>query len=387
MMRALRARANGRRMVLLAMALVTVPTTRAAASGPAPATVQATASAARQDSATRRRPQDVGRTEARDDGPRAVSSGPYQVWYWPRQERLAERILERALGQTPLPGLPPDALPGADTVRIVLAPTQALWDSITGQGVPEWAAGIAEPARALVVLPTYAWERMSNAELYTTLRHELAHVALHRYVAPARVPRWVDEGYARWAAGEWDYGAVWQLRLAFVFQRTPPLDSLTLEWPAGEANARIAYLLSTSAFEYLAGLSGERGLAVLFHRWRSDHSFDGALRRTYGLTVGQFEEDWVHEVKTRYAWPLFLAHSLVFWAFGGLLVLALFFLRRRRDRAKLEHLRATEPPDEPAFWVEDDEAPFPQTPRQPPPAQQPPEDSRRSQVEPDPPDQ
>ncbi|HKJ92306.1 MAG TPA: hypothetical protein VJ957_04015, partial [Longimicrobiales bacterium] len=210
---------------------------------------------------------------------------------------------------------------------------------------------------ALVVLPTFAWSRMSNADLYTTLRHELAHVALHRYVAPARVPRWVDEGYARWAAGEWDYEAIWQLRLAFVFQRTPPLDSLTLEWPAGEANARVAYLLATSAFEHLAGLAGEHGLDVLFRRWQQTRSFDQALRTTFGITVGQFEKDWVHDVRTRYAWPLFLAHSIVFWAFGAVLVLVLFMLRKRRDRAKLEQMRATEPPDEPAFWLEGDEPP------------------------------
>ncbi len=317
--------------------------------------------------------------------PRVAAAGPYRVIYWPQQERLARRILERALGQTPLPGLPADALPGADTVRIVLAPSQAIWDSITGNGVPEWAAGIAEPTRALVVLPTYAWNRMSNADLYVTLRHELAHVALHRYVAPARVPRWVDEGYARWAAGEWDYGAVWQLRLAFLFQRTPPLDSLTLNWPAGEANARIAYLLSTSAFEYLASLSGERGLTVLLRRWRSSASFDQALRSTYGLTLGQFEDHWIRQVKTRYAWPLFLAHSLIFWAFGGVFVLALFFLRRRRDRAKLERLRATEPPDEPAFWLQDDDTPaFPGTPGQGTPA---PDERPPGPVEPERPDQ
>lgn len=297
-------------------------------------------------------------------GSLVTSAGPYQVVYWPQQRRLADRILERALGQTPLPGLPPDAFPGADTVRIILAPSQATWDSITGKGVPEWAAGIAEPARALVVLPTFDWGRMSNADLYTTLRHELAHVALHRYVAPSHVPRWVDEGFARWAAGEWNYGAVWQLRIAFLFQRTAPLDSLTLEWPAGEANARVAYLLSTSAFEYLAGLSGERGLTVLFQRWRSTQSFDLALRQTFGLTVGQFEDHWVHEVKNRYAWPLFLAHSLIFWTFGGLLVLVLFFLRRQRDRTKMEQLRATEPPDEPAFWLENDDRP-PQPPVEP----------------------
>ncbi len=285
--------------------------------------------------------------------PDSVAGGPYVVVHWPEQVRLAERILEVARDQRPLSGLPPDALPGG-AVTIVLAPGPALWDSVTGGAVPEWAAGIAVPALGRVVLPTFAWERMSNAQLYTTLRHELAHVALHRWLAPSRIPRWFDEGYARWAAGEWSFDAVWQLRLAFLLRRTPPLERLTLDWPSAQPDARLAYLLATSAVAHLMRLSGERGLEVLLRRWRETGSFDDALRLTLGMTPGQFEESWIDAVENRYAWPVFLAHSVVFWLFAGVILVALFFIRRRRDRARLERLRETEPPDEPAYWEEED---------------------------------
>lgn len=288
----------------------------------------------------------------RAQAPDTLERPPYRVEHWPEQSRLAARLLNVAGWQRALPGLPAAALPGGP-VTIVLAPGPEQWDSITGGAAPEWAAGIAVPDEGLVVLPAFSWQRMSNPALYVTLRHELAHVALHRYVAPARVPRWFGEGYARWAAGEWGYDAVWQLRLAFLLRRTPPLAALTLDWPAGAPDARVAYLLSTSAVSHVAELGGERGLPVLFQRWRETRSFDEALRRTLGMTPGQFEESWIASVEDRYAWPVFLTHSVVFWALAGGVLVALFYIRRRRDRQRLARLRATEPPDEPAFWEED----------------------------------
>jgi len=43
----------------------------------------------------------------------------------------------------------------------------------------------------------------------------------------------------------------------------------------------------------------------------------------------------------------------------GAVLVALFSLRRRRDRIRLAQLRATEPPDEPAYWLgqAEDDAP------------------------------
>ncbi|MBI4545726.1 MAG: hypothetical protein HY703_11060 [Gemmatimonadetes bacterium] len=303
--------------------------------------------------------------------PLAVGNAALTLCYWPGGERLARRLLALALAAPPLPALPRRVLNGAEPVRIFLAPDAPRFDSLTGGRVPEWGAGVAAPEQSVIVLPAYASDRAAAHELGGVLRHELAHIALHRYLEAARIPRWFDEGYARWAAGEWDFEAAWMLRLAFALNRAPPLDSLELAWPGAEMEARVAYLLAASAVGFLTEQSGERGLRLLLERWRRAGALEPALRRTYGLTLSQFEEDWRKAVRKRYGWPVFLTHSLVFWLFAAVLLLVLYAVRRRRDRTRLAGLRASEPPDSPAYWLEP-----------PPPDSEPPPELDRPETRP-----
>ncbi len=285
-------------------------------------------------------------------GQDAIRSGPVTLHFWPQQRALAEQVVARLAEYAPLPALPETVLAGGP-VDVYLAPDAARWDSLTGGAAPEWGAGVADPMAGLIVLPTFDWERTPPHTIYRTLRHELAHVALQRYLGEARIPRWFSEGYAQWAAGEWRWETAWQLRMAFVRSDSPPLDSLTLHWPVAETDARLAYLLSASAVAYLVERSGERGIRILLERWRAEVDFDAAFRSVYGLTIGQFEEDWRAYVKRTYGWTVVLGHSLFFWLLAAALLVVLFVIRRRRDRARLEKLRATEPPDDPAYWAID----------------------------------
>lgn len=278
-----------------------------------------------------------------------ITAGPVRIHYWSEQQRLAASVAGNLPDSLIFPGLPAGILE-PEGVDVWLAPDRARWDSLTGGAVPEWGAGVADPVAGLIVLPTFDWERTPLHDLGRTLRHELAHVALQRHLGAARTPRWFTEGYAQWAAGEWDTDSAWRLRLAFMGDRAPQLDSLTLDWPVAETDARLAYLLSASALAYLVDRSGEHGLRVLFLRWRESLSFEQAFRSTYGLTMGQFEEDWREHVKGRYGWTVFLGQWTFFWLIAAVLLIVLVVIRRRRDRERYEKLRATEPPDDPAYW-------------------------------------
>lgn len=276
--------------------------------------------------------------------------------YWPGREALARALL--ATGAiAPLPGLPPDALAQGGPAVVYLAPDEARFDSLTGGHAPDWGAGIAIPREGVIVLPGYASHRGNPTALGRVLRHELAHVALQRYVGDVQVPRWFSEGYATWAAGQLDFDGAWLLRIAFLTGSAPPLDSLALAWPAAETPARVAYLLSASAVQYLYREGGERGLQVFFQHWRQGGDFEQALRTTYGLTLTQLEKYWSRDVRRRYGWVLFLAQSVVLWLIVGVGVIALYVVRHRRDRRRLEHLRATEIPDDPAYWMSGVEVP------------------------------
>lgn len=292
--------------------------------------------------------------------PVSIRDGNLIVRAWPGTVPLAESLLGRS--HTPFPGLPADVLDQPPAIRILLPGDEAAFDAVTGGRTPDWGAGVALPDSGIIVLPAYASPRGRLPDLPRVLRHELAHVALQRYLGAARVPRWFSEGYATWAAGQLDADAGWILRLAFLTRRAPPLDSITLTWPEGAADARVAYLLSASAVEYLHDNGGERVLAIFLEQWRASGSFENALRGTYGLTIEQLEHYWGRAVRRRYGWLLFFAQATVLWAIFTVIALILWTIRRRRDRRRLERLRATEPPDDPAYWmpeppVEGDERP------------------------------
>ncbi len=272
---------------------------------------------------------------------------------------VAERVMAFLDGQAALPGLS-DSLPTA--VNAVLAHSPAAFDAVTGGAVPEWRAGVAIPSRQMLVIPTGEGPRVLDGEGLRTLRHEWAHLGLQEFLGDLRIPRWFNEGYAQWASGGFDAMEAWRLRVLLATGNAPAMDSLTLRWPAGREQARVAYLLAASAVTYLLAESGTRGLELFLNRWRDGRSFEDALRATFGVTSGQLEEDWKRHVRDRYGWLFVLSHSTVFWMMLSLALLFMVRIRRIRNRERLARLRATELPDQPAFWRETEEADGPVDP-------------------------
>jgi glycerophosphoryl diester phosphodiesterase len=131
-----------------------------------------------------------------------------------------------------------------------------------------------------------------------------------------------------------------------------PLRSVELAWPSGNARAQLAYQLSASVIEYLVAESGTYGLERFLQRWQQSGNFEGALAATYGVDLPSLESQWQKFVKRRYGWTVVLSQTLAAGAFAGFVVLVLYLLRRRRDRAKLAALVASEVPSSPAFWTE-----------------------------------
>ena len=285
---------------------------------------------------------------------RSIESDHARVWFAPRDSLVAARVGELLDGMPPLPGLP-DSLP--TDVHAVLAHTPEAFDQVTGDVVPEWRAGVAIPSRNMLVMPTGEGVRVVDGEGLRTLRHEWAHLGLHQHLGDLRVPRWFNEGYAQWASGGFDAMGAWRLRVLLALGRAPAMDSLALRWPAGREEARTAYLLSASALTYLLESGGERGLALFLDRWKEGRSFEEAFRRTFGVTTGQFEEDWRKHVRSRYGWLFVLSHSALFWLVLALVLLFMVRGRHRRNQEKLARLRAGEGPDAPAYWEMPDHAP------------------------------
>lgn len=244
---------------------------------------------------------------------------------------LATSLAEQADRARGFPGI--GSLPDRP-IRIILAPTRAIYDSLTRGRLPFWSEGAAFPDAGTIVLLTV---RPSNRP--TALRHELAHLAL-RWHAGRRAPLWFEEGYAAVAAREWDRLDALRLNWQLARGVRMTLDDVDRSLRGARGDAEAAYALAATAVLLLERWGGERGLEPLLASLPQAESFDAALRATYHVTEGDFELRWQRDVGSRYGWVSWLAAMGFFWLAIGTLLVALVVLRRRRDRAKRAALAA-----------------------------------------------
>jgi hypothetical protein len=142
------------------------------------------------------------------------------------------------------------------------------------------------------------------------------------------VPLWFDEGYAGWAAGEWDRLGTLELNLAVVRGAVPDLRTLDGALRGSRSTADAAYALAASAVVELAQLNPSNSLEPLLKRLANGDDFEVGVRTTTGLTLAQFESRWRKTLRRRYS----VATWLVAGGGWAVLTLALWALVRRRRR-------------------------------------------------------
>ncbi|HOX20397.1 MAG TPA: peptidase MA family metallohydrolase [Gemmatimonadales bacterium] len=258
---------------------------------------------------------------------------------WPAQAAMAVGLAEIADRPGAWPGLGSRDL---GEIRLVITPDSQAFRDFTRGRLPGWGAGAAFPGGRTIVL------RADAGDVAGTLRHELAHLALHQAVR-GRVPLWFDEGYATMASGQWDLFDRLAINLAVARGSIPGLRALDAELRASQVSADAAYALAATAVMELARRNPAGTLAPLFGRLSAGERFDDAIVATTGLTLDRFDEVWRKSVRTRF--------GMVTWAVGSGLWIGLAILvgvayeaRRRRDvprRAALD-LGWVIPPEDPS---------------------------------------
>lgn len=265
-----------------------------------------------------------------------LTQGRFTFVAQPADLGLARNLLAYAVANDSFPGL---RRPRA-AVRVVIAHDDATFRELLGGQVPEWGIAVAIPDDATIVMQGQGATARAG-DHRTTLRHEIAHLALHEVLGPLP-PRWFDEGYASYAAGEWGREQVLASSLALAFRGTPRLAALDTLIAGGSVRAERGYALAHRAVADLAARDPARGLTLLFDYWTATRSLDAAVRRAYGTSLVSFEEEWRRATRRRYGFLAVVAD--IGFAAGVLFVVVapLWIVRRRRDRARLAALIAAE---------------------------------------------
>jgi hypothetical protein len=266
-----------------------------------------------------------------------LDNGRFTIVAYPSDLPLARSLLAEAARHDTFPGLPRPRT----RALIAIAPDARRFREWTGAGAPDWGAAIAIPEEHRIVMQgSSAGSDAGDPRI--VLRHELAHLALHEYLG-ALPPRWFDEGYAGFAAGEWSRDEVLAANLGLVLHGIPAsLDSLEDGFHGGASRASGAYALAYRAVSDLAALDPQRGLSLFFSYWKETGSMDRAMRRAYGLTQQAFEAEWRSRTMHRYGVLAIVANLTLLFALLAFLLLPLYLMRRQRDRRRIEAMRAAE---------------------------------------------
>lgn len=273
---------------------------------------------------------------AAQSAPLRLDRGRFTVVAFPQDLRLARAVLDSATARDTFPGLP---RPRARAL-IAIAPDARRFREWVGPGAPEWGAAIAIPDQQRIVMQGGSAGSDAGNPMQV-LRHELAHLALHEYLNDLP-PRWFDEGYASYSAGEWGRGEVLETSVALALHGVPPLDSLDAGFTGGAQRADAAYALAYRAVAELAELDPDRGLTLFFRYWRETGSMDRAVRAAYGITEVAFDQRWRARTMRRYGALALLANLSVVFGLIGIIILPLYAVRLRRKRRRLAAMIAAD---------------------------------------------
>jgi hypothetical protein len=265
-----------------------------------------------------------------------LRGGRFTILFSARDEKLARSMLSAAVARDSYPGLPRPS----HAVTVQIAGNREHFRLLVGPYAPEWGSAIAFPEAHRIVMQ--GQRAGSDAgDPIAVLRHELAHLALHEALGDLP-PRWFDEGYASYAAGEWSREQALETNVALALRGPPTFDALEDAFSGGAGSAQQAYALAYRAVAELASLDPQRGLAPLFVEWRRTGRLDPAVRGAYGLTLASFEERWQRRTRRRYGFLALAVELTAVTALLGLLILPLYAVRKRRDRVRMAALVAAD---------------------------------------------
>lgn len=232
---------------------------------------------------------------------------------------------------------------GGPPIRVVVAGE----GSAPSLGVPGWVSGFAVPPESTVVLFPSRTIRYPDDGLAELLRHEVAHVLLHRASGGRAVPRWFSEGFAVVASREVTLEDRTRVAAASLLGSTVSVSRLDRLFLGEEAEVHRAYALSTAFFRHLLEEHGGALPARVLDRVREGVPFEAALERALGAPLPFVEHAFWRRQRSWDRWLVLLTSTAVLWTGVTVLGLVAAARRRRRDARTLaswaeEELRAEE---------------------------------------------
>lgn len=220
--------------------------------------------------------------------------------------------------------------------------------ALPGGRPPSWSTALAYPDQGIVLVEA---RTLTDASGPSTLRHELAHVALG--AIGRDWPRWFQEGFAVHLTGEQRYSFTQYATLfrAVHQDRIFHFDDLATGWPEHPLDVEIAYAQSASFVSWLIDTKGPAALGALLDEESRGASFDQAFSRAFKSSVWAEETAWRRLLPVRYSWWPILTGGTTVWGLAAVLTVVAWARRRRQTALRRAEQLAEEAAQDAALRI------------------------------------
>ncbi|MEM6292379.1 MAG: hypothetical protein AAGA54_13985 [Myxococcota bacterium] len=212
--------------------------------------------------------------------------------------------------------------------------------------MPKWVAGVAHSESGEIMIARHGPDG-APTNLEQLLKHEMAHVALHRATGGAKVPRWFHEGVAEAAEGGISLTRSQTLAGMVFGPGVPDFEELEALFYGEGPQVASAYAASRDFVTFLREYrrpdqKGEDvdNLQQLLTEMKLGHTFEASFIRVYRLGLTELGIKWRQGLPGRFVWyPLLAGGTLPFTLVFPLVIVA-WFRRRRHYKAGIARLEA-----------------------------------------------
>jgi hypothetical protein len=217
-------------------------------------------------------------------------------------------------------------------LQVVVAPNDSAFRALLGPHFPDWGVGAADTRALRIILRspgTGGWPH----DYDQVAVHEYAHIFLHLRAGPrARVPRWLDEGFAMQAAFEWNMESHLRLVRAAWSGHLLNLDLLEEVNQFQGEKAALAYTESFAAYQFLEEQYGREGVGELLSALGEGLSLEQAFLRTTGTAYPEFQAALVHRLKEQSNVLNLLTDPGMLWGALALFIIVGWWIKKRRAK-------------------------------------------------------
>ncbi len=159
------------------------------------------------------------------------------------------------------------------------------------QGAKEWTGGVSYSDMGVILIgiseSNVAWGKRAVA-------HELSHVVIDQATHNpfGDLPRWLNEGLAMYAEGPMESQYKTSLDRAVSQGKLLSLKTISSNFPADSNAATLSYAESYSVLKYLIDTYGRDKMAALLNVFKEGATYDGALKKVYGMDTDGLDTAW-----------------------------------------------------------------------------------------------